>query len=102
MQLLGRGVNGYTTLLLEINTIFQFNLYIVMGRGIFSAKVYKMCIRDRSNEIGDYIELQKHLSRRFDTKVELKRNESGKGKIIIGFKSDAELEKIIELLDKIE
>ena len=35
MQLLGRGVNGYTTLLLEINTIFQFNLYIVMGRGIF-------------------------------------------------------------------
>ena len=30
----------------------------------------------KSNEIGDYIELQKHLSRRFDTKVELKRNES--------------------------
>ena len=56
----------------------------------------------KSNEIGDYIELQKHLSRRFDTKVELKRNESVNGKIIIGFKSDAELEKIIELLDKIE
>ena len=54
------------------------------------------------NEIGDYIELQKHLSRRFNTKVELKRNELGKGKIVIGFKSDAELEKIIELLDKIE
>lgn len=56
----------------------------------------------RTNEIGDYIELQKHLSRRFDTRVELKRNEKGKGKIIIGFRSDAELEKIIELLDKIE
>lgn len=55
-----------------------------------------------TNEIGDYIELQKHLSRRFDTKVELKRNEQGKGKIIIGFRSDTELEKIIELLDKIE
>lgn len=55
-----------------------------------------------ANEIGDYIELQKHLSRRFNTKVELKRNESGKGKIVIGFKSDTELEKIIELLDKIE
>ena len=25
MQLLGRGVNGYTTLLLEINTIFQLS-----------------------------------------------------------------------------
>lgn len=56
----------------------------------------------RINEIGDYIELQKHLSTRFDTKVELKRNEKGRGKIIIGFKSDAELEKIIGLLDKIE
>ena len=40
MQLLGRGVNGYTTLLLEINTIFQFDLYIVMGRGIFCTLIY--------------------------------------------------------------
>ncbi len=56
----------------------------------------------KKNEIGDYIELQKHLSQRFQAKVELKRNENGRGKIIIGFKSDAELEKIIELLDKIE
>lgn len=56
----------------------------------------------KTNEIGDYIELQQHLSRRFNTKVELKRNEHGKGKIVIGFKSDAELEKIIEMLDKIE
>lgn len=56
----------------------------------------------KMNEIGDYIELQKHLSHRFDARVELKRNENGKGKIIIGFRSDAELEKIIELLDKVE
>lgn len=56
----------------------------------------------KSDEIGDYIELQRHLSCRFNARVELKRNEKGRGKIIIGFKSDAELEKIIELLDKIE
>lgn len=56
----------------------------------------------KKNEIGDYIELQQHLSRRFNAKVELKRNENGRGKIVIGFKSDAELEKIIGLLDKIE
>lgn len=56
----------------------------------------------KMNEIGDYIELQRHLSRRFDTKVELKRNADGKGKIVIAFKSDSELEKIIELLDKID
>lgn len=57
---------------------------------------------EKKNDIGDYIELQKHLSRCFDTKVELKRNQNGKGKIVIAFRSDAELEKIIELLDKIE
>lgn len=56
----------------------------------------------KKEEIGDYIELQQHLSRRFQTKVELKRNAEGKGKIVIAFKSDAELEKIIGLLDKIE
>ena len=52
--------------------------------------------------MGDYIELQKHLSTRFNTKVELKRNENGRGKIVIAFKSDSELERIMELLDKIE
>lgn len=55
----------------------------------------------KMNDIGDYIELQRHLSDRFNTKVELKRNGNGKGKIVIGFKSDAELERIMELLDKI-
>lgn len=58
--------------------------------------------KKKADELGDYIELQRHLSRRFDTKVELKRNGDGKGKIIIGFRSDAELEKIIGLLDKME
>lgn len=57
--------------------------------------------RKRKDGIGDYIELQKHLSSRFNAKVELKRNENGRGKIVIGFKSDTELERIMELLDKI-
>lgn len=55
----------------------------------------------KKTEIGDYIALQKHLAQRFNTKVELKRNETGKGKIVISFKSDDELEKIIGLLDKV-
>lgn len=55
----------------------------------------------RKDDPDDYIELQKHLSRHFGTKVELKRNEAGKGKIVIPFQSDEELEKIIGLLDKI-
>ena len=55
----------------------------------------------KKTEIGDYIAFQKHLAQRFNTKVELKRNETGKGKIVISFKSDDELEKIIGLLDKV-
>ena len=51
---------------------------------------------------GDYMELQTHLSRYFDTKVDLKRNEKGRGKIVIAFKSDSELERIVELLDKMD
>ncbi len=64
-------------------------------------KEEKILTSKKSDEIGDYIELQQHLSRRFETKVELKRNAEGKGKIVIAFKSDVELEKIIGLLDKI-
>ena len=50
--------------------------------------------------IGDYAELQSDLSRYFDTRVDLKRNERGRGKIVISFKSDSELERIVALLDK--
>ena len=55
----------------------------------------------KKKDIGEYLELQKHLTKRFDTKVTLKRNDKGKGKIEINFASDGELEKILDLLDKI-
>jgi ParB family chromosome partitioning protein len=48
----------------------------------------------------DYEELRAHLSKYFDSPVEFKRSEKGSGKIIISFKSDEELEKIIAVLDK--
>ena len=52
--------------------------------------------------IEDYMELKTHLARYFDTKVDLKRNEKGRGKIVISFKSDSDLERIVELLDKVD
>jgi len=98
------GVEDPDTQLMIFEQILEYDFSVRKVEEIVRELVHPQ-VEDKpkkSNEIGDYIELQKHLSRRFDTKVELKRNESGKGKIIIGFKSDAELEKIIELLDKIE
>lgn len=59
-------------------------------------------VEKKREPIGDYIELQSHLARYFDTKVDLKRNEKGRGKIVISFKSDSELERIVELLDKMD
>ncbi|RLD49701.1 MAG: chromosome partitioning protein ParB [Bacteroidetes bacterium] len=49
----------------------------------------------------EYLGLEKHLTNFFKTNVEFKRNNKGKGKIVINFKTDDELEKIISVLDKI-
>lgn len=45
--------------------------------------------------------LKDHLSRYFNTKVQLSCNEKGKGRITIPFASEEELEKIIGLLDNL-
>lgn len=49
----------------------------------------------------DYVQLQKHLSSCFATSIDFKRSAKGNGKIVIPFKDDNELERIIALLDKI-
>src|SRR6056297_844050 len=49
-----------------------------------------------------YKELQSQLDNFFNTKTKLKRNDNGKGQIVIPFKSDDELERIIGLLDHVK
>jgi len=49
-----------------------------------------------------YEELKNHLSGFFETAVDLKRNTKGSGKIIIKFKSDDELERIIGIFDRLK
>ncbi len=46
--------------------------------------------------------LKDHLSRFFNTKVQLTCNEKGKGKITIPFATEEELERLIGLLDKLK
>ncbi len=48
----------------------------------------------------EYNQLQKHLSNYFAIDVVFKRNNKGNGKIVIPFKNDEELERIIAILDK--
>lgn len=50
----------------------------------------------------EYNLLKEHLSRFFQTKVQLTYKENGKGRISIPFNSDEELEKLISLMDKLK
>tara|TARA_R110001583_G_scaffold19334_5_gene75721 strand:+ start:19457 stop:20341 length:885 start_codon:yes stop_codon:yes gene_type:complete len=50
----------------------------------------------------EYESLKKHLSKHFDSKIDLKRNDKGKGTIIIPFKSDDDLERILGVLDQMK
>ncbi|MRT91528.1 ParB/RepB/Spo0J family partition protein [Ancylomarina sp. 16SWW S1-10-2] len=50
----------------------------------------------------EYESLKDHLSKYFDSKIDLKRNDKGKGKIIIPFKSDDDLERILAVLDQMK
>lgn len=52
-----------------------------------------------STDPSEYAELKVQLSQFFNSNVEFKRKPNGEGKIIINFKNDAELEKILSLLD---
>ena len=50
----------------------------------------------------EYQKLKSQLSDHFKTNIEFKRNTRGVGKIVIPFESDADLERIIGILDQLE
>ena len=55
----------------------------------------------KQNTHPEYDALKQHLSNHFNTKVDFKINNKGKGKIVIAFDSDEELERIIGIIDKL-
>jgi ParB family chromosome partitioning protein len=54
----------------------------------------------KTGKADEWNSLQKHLSEYFDTSVKFNRNNKGKGKIVIPFENDEQLEKIVAALDK--
>ena len=50
----------------------------------------------------EYEDLRIHLSNFFKTNIDFKRNNKGKGKIVISFNSDEELERIIAIFDSLK
>lgn len=53
------------------------------------------------NDNKEYDGLRSHLSKFFNTNIDFNRNNNGRGKIVIPFKSDEELERIIAIFDKL-
>ena len=47
----------------------------------------------------EYKQVKNHLAGHFNTNIDLKRNKNGKGKIIIPFKSDQDLERIMAIIN---
>jgi ParB family chromosome partitioning protein len=58
-------------------------------------------VKNKQKTPTEYQSLETHLSNYFKTKVDFKINDNGKGKIVIDFKSTEDLERIIEIIDKI-
>ncbi|GAB1447279.1 MAG: ParB/RepB/Spo0J family partition protein [Bacteroidetes bacterium] len=47
---------------------------------------------------GNFVEYQQELSKRFETKVKIKADERGRGSLVIPFKSQQDLKRLIDLL----
>lgn len=56
---------------------------------------------DRETSRKEYEDLRVHLARQFGADVDFRRSNKGSGKIVISFKSDEDLERIIAILDKL-
>ncbi|MBS2096656.1 ParB/RepB/Spo0J family partition protein [Carboxylicivirga linearis] len=69
-------------------------------RDLNSGKKEKKEKKAKTEDPEEYKELKSQLSTFFQTNIQFTRTENGKGKIVIPFTSDDELEKIIGILDK--
>ncbi|MBU0764074.1 MAG: ParB/RepB/Spo0J family partition protein [Bacteroidetes bacterium] len=82
---------------------FDFSVRKVEGivKELNDSEFQKNTGKNKNLSSGEYDQLKEHLSKFFRSNVEFKRNTKGHGKIVIHFDSDEELERIIDILDKI-
>lgn len=82
---------------LSVRNVEELVRSIADGKEFKSAKKTPKTVQQQ-----EFMLLKEHLSRFFQTKVQLTCNDKGKGKITIPFTSEEELEKLIGLLDKLK
>ena len=79
----------------------QLKVFSEMKKGRLKTKTGTRIRQKGSNLSADYNLLREGLRKIFKTKVEMTCSESGKGKISIPFANETELERIIEMFDKL-
>lgn len=82
----------------------------ILSRGLSVRQVESLASRSRKpvrpvedtdgEERSDYEDLREHLSHYFGATIEFKRSNKGEGRIVIPFKSDEDLQRIVSILDK--
>jgi ParB family chromosome partitioning protein len=89
--------------LLVFHEILKNNLNVREVEELARENGNKSTIRqagEKTNELSfELSKIQNVLSSHFGTKIHLKRNLKGDGKIIIPFENDADLNRILELLN---
>lgn len=70
-----------------------------LAEGIEKEQVVNEIKKKRFKTPEEYINLKAHLTKFFHTDVDFKMNQTGKGKIVIPFNSEEELERIVGIFD---
>ena len=114
----GRISAGHARALISVQNInTQINIYhdiVANGYSVreveqlvkdFGNKNYKRTSKKKTVRIPNLLPFQQQkmmydLARNLDTKIELKRNKKGKGRLIIHFDNDTDLTKIFEIINK--
>ncbi len=106
---------GHARALVSVeNSDVQISIYKDIVENDYSVRVVEKLVRDLSEQgkpvkktqakkdekSEGYDELREQLSSFFNTNIQFSRNDSGKGRIVIPFKTDDDLERIIAILDK--
>ena len=106
---------GHARALVNVdNREYQLSIFKMAVSDDLSVRKIEELVRDANNGAPvkeklkpvrlaeEYESLKQHLSKHFDSKIDLKRNAKGKGQIIIPFKSDDDLERILGVLDQMK
>jgi len=104
---------GHARTLVTIEDVrSQMAIYHKILNKQLSVRMIEEMVRNLKNQQGKagkkpketkgHEQLEEQLNRFFDVPVEFRRGSEGKGKIVIKFRSDEELERILEKLDNIQ